>query len=277
MRTIHRVFGFFFSLAVVVAVSGESHAVEQETVIPDPCAGPSALLSLIDRPTVSDSACVVPQGIVIIEMGLQHSFLRGTGGKADNYPQAAVRAGLPGKNEFVLLPPNYTSQRLTDEGDNGWSATTLGIKHSLGYNRTWLGAVEALFTLPSGGSEFGSRGIGVAVNGIAQYSLTEQIGLSLQLGVSSQTDPSASGGGRFTSFVSILVATWQPAERLQFYGEIFGQTSTGAGRGAGYNADAGIQYLLSQSWEIDIEGGLRLTGDLGGFTHYFGVGTGFRF
>jgi hypothetical protein len=117
----------------------------------------------------------------------------------------------------------------------------------------------------------------VAFNGIAAYSLTEQTGLSLQLGVSSQTDPESSGGGRFTSFISNLVATWQPTDRLQFYGEIFGQTSTGHGQGSGYNADAGVQYLLTPSWEVDLAGGLRLTGDLGGYTHYFGAGTGFRF
>ncbi len=273
----HLVFSFLFSLAIVTAGSSEAHAADQDTVIPDPCAGPSALLSLLDRPTVSASPCVVPQGTFLLEMGFQRAFLRGTGGRADTYPQAEFRAGLPGRNEFILLPPNYVSQHLPDQDDSGWSSVTLGIKHSLGYNRTWLGAVNALFTLPSGGAEFGSHGVGVAINGIAAYSLTEQIGLSLQLGVSSQTDPSASGGGRFTSFVSNLVAAWQPASSLQFYGEIFGQTSTGAGKGAGYNFDGGVQYLLSPSWEVDLEGGLRLTGELGGFTHYFGAGMGFRF
>ena len=277
MRIMHLVFGFLLSLAVVAAVSSESYAADQDNVIPDPCAGPSAMLSLLDRPTVSASTCVVPQGAFLLEMGFQRAFLRGIGGRSDTYPQAEFRAGLPGTNEFVFLPPNYISQHLPDEDDNGWSSVTLGIKHSLGYNRTWLGAVDALFTLPSGGAAFGSHGIGVAVNGIASCSLTEQIGLSFQLGVSSQTEPSASGGGRFTSFVSNVVATWQPANSLQFYGEIFGQTTTGAGKGAGYNFDGGVQYLITPSWEVDVEGGLRLTGDLGGFTHYFGAGMGFRF
>jgi hypothetical protein len=215
---------------------------------------------------------------VVMEIGVQHATLRGQGGgTTDTYPQAVLRAGLPGRNEFVLIVPNYTTQSSADPEINGWSAATIGIKHSLGYSSAWQGAVEALFTLPSGSRAFGSRGLGAAFNGIAAYSLTEQIGLSLQLGVSSQTDPSASRGERFTSFISNIVATWQPTTRLQFYGEIFGQSSTGPGKGAGYNADSGVQYLLAPSWEIDLEGGIRLTGDLGGYTHYFGAGMGFRF
>lgn len=267
---------------LLLAALGLAYAGEQ-SVVSDPCSGPSALLALLDRPTVSDGACVVPMGRVVMEIGFQHATLRGQGGgTTDNYPQPVLRAGLPGRSEFVLLAPNYTRQVQTvpdspAETAAGLSAVTLGIKHSVGYTRSWLGAVEALFTLPSGGSAFGSRGLGVAFNGIAAYSLTEQTGLSLQLGVSSQTDPVSAGGKRFTCFISNIVATWQPTARLQFYGEIFGQSSTGPGKGAGYNADGGVQYLLTPFWEVDLEGGVRLTGDLGGYTHYIGAGMGFRF
>ena len=268
----------FVFLAVLTAACAEAHAQEQVTVIEDPCSGPSSMLALIGRPTVSDSVCVVPVGKVMMEVGFQHATLRGQGGgRTDNYPEMVLRTGLPGRNEFVLIGPNYITQNSSEGDISGWSATTIGIKHSLGYNSTWQGAVEALFTLPSGGSAFGSRGLGYTVNGIAAYSLTDQTGLSLQLGLSSQTDPSSTGGERFTSVISNLVATWQPTTRLQFFGEIFGQSKTGPGKGAGYNADGGVQYLLTPSWEVDVEGGVRLSGDLGGYTHYFGAGMGFRF
>jgi len=265
-------------LAILLAAWGRAYAAGQESVVSDPCAGPSALLALIGRPTVSDSVCVVPMGRVVMEVGFQHATSRGQGGgRTDNYPQTVLRTGLPGINEFVLIGPNYITQNSSDGDISGWSATTLGIKHSLGYNNTCQGAVEALFTLSSGSSAFGSRGLGYAVNGIAAYSLTDQFGLSLQVGVSSQTDPASAGGERFTSFISNLVATWQPTARLQFFSEIFGQSETGPGKGAGYNADGGVQYLLTPSWEVDLEGGVRLTGDLGGYTHYFGAGMGLRF
>lgn len=283
LKSIRRLFALFVLLGIL-ASPAPARAGQAETAIPDPCSGPSALLAVLDRPTVADSACAVSQGQVVLEMGYAHASLEGPGsGTSDNYPQAEVRFGLPGRNELVLLPPDYTSQRTHAAAGSpelrmsGLSAVTIGIKHELGYNRRWIGAVEALFTLPSGGDAFGSRGLGAAFSGIASYAPTDETGLSLQLGVSSQTEPKLPGGGRFTSLVSIFVATWQPSERLQFYGEIYGQTKTGPGEGAGYNADGGVQYLITPSWEIDVEEGVRLTGHLGGFTHYFGAGAGFRF
>ncbi len=263
---------------------GLVNAQEQGTEISDPCSGPSALLAILDRPTVSTSPCTVPRGRFLLEMGFQRARPRApVSGKMDNYPQTEVRIGLPGRNEFVLFPPNYNFQRTrsgpdsTTEEVSGYSALTLGFKHELGYTEQWLGAVQALFTVPSGNSAFGTKGLGVALNGMASYVLSEQVGLTIQLGISSQTDPALAGGQRFTAFISNLVVAWQPKERFQFYGEFYGQSSTGPGKGAGYNADGGIQYLITPHWEVDLEGGVRLAGDLGGFSHYFGVGMGVSF
>ncbi|MFI5293554.1 MAG: transporter [Thermodesulfovibrionales bacterium] len=267
-------------LAVVVFFSPCSYVYAEgpEVAVPNPCAGPAALLALLDGPTVSDSACVVPFGHVILETDVQRAYLRAPGGTADNYPEAELRIGLPGNNEFVFLPPNYNRQRARySPASSGLSAVTTGIKHEIGYTTKWLGAVEALFTLPSGGAAFGSQGLGAALNGILTYSLTAAIGLSLQVGVSSQTEPGLAGGRRFTSLTSNLVATWQPIPKLEFYDEIFGQTKTGPGEGAGYNMDGGIQYLITPSWEVDVEEGVRLIGNLGGFTHYHGFGLKFIF
>ncbi|MBU2818877.1 hypothetical protein HF282_15520, partial [Acidithiobacillus ferrooxidans] len=55
-------------------------AVRADDTIQNPCTGPSALLALLDRPTVSDSACVVQYGQAVLEAGYQHANLAGTGG-----------------------------------------------------------------------------------------------------------------------------------------------------------------------------------------------------
>ena len=70
-----------------------------------------------------------------------------------------------------------------------------------------------------------------------------------------------------------IVATWHPIERLRFYGEIYGQTKTASDEGAGFNFDGGVQYILYRWLEVDLAEGVRLTGNLGGFTHYFSAGT----
>jgi hypothetical protein len=283
LRTTFLVSFAAFCIFSIASLAGgrPAYAEEPEHLeIQNPCGGPSALLSLLDRPTFSDSACAVPLGKAVLELGYQHADVRGEGGgRADNYPQAEVRFGLPGRNEFKVLASNYTSQRsgIPEVASSGLSATAVGFKHELGYTSQWLGSVEAVVTLPSGNDAFGSRGLGALFSGIVAYSVTDQIGLSLQLGASSQTDPVSAGGGRFTSFNQFLTATWDPAERLQFYGEFYGQTKTSGDEGAGYNFDGGMQYLIARWWEVDLEGGVRLTGNLGGFTHYFGAGMGFLF
>ncbi|MDA8088977.1 MAG: hypothetical protein M0Z61_01955 [Nitrospiraceae bacterium] len=278
-KTISR-FSFVLALLAISAVffAGEGKAYAKDGQVeetPDPCLG---LLAILDRPTVSDSACAAPLGHAVFELGFQHADLRGSGGgTADNYPQAELRMGLPGRNEFKVLSPNYNSQSTPDGSSSGLSAASVGFKHEVGHNRNWLGSVEAILTMPSGNAAFGSRGLGAAVNGIVNYALNDEIGLSLLLGISSQTTSKLSGGDRFTSFNSDFVATWQPTERLQFYGEVFGQTSSGPGQGAGYNLDGGLQYMVTHWWEVDLEEGVRLTGNLGGFAHYYGVGSGFLF
>lgn len=273
-----RFFLYFFLLLVIPA--GVVFAEEDKTVPQDPCAGASALFSLIDRPTISDSACSVPVGRTILEMGFQHTVLRGQAGRVDIFPQAEVRFGLPGRNELFFLLPDYNRQRahdLAERTSEGLSAFSFGLKHEIGYTRKWLAAFEASIIIPSGGSDFGSDGLGGTFNGIIEYSLGKQFAFDIQLGLSSETSPASTGGKRFESFNSNIVATWQPSGRLQFYGEVYGKSSTGPGEGAGYNFDGGIQYLITRFWEIDVERGIRLTGNLSGLNNYIGAGMAFLF
>ncbi len=277
MLAILCLYAVFFPL-----ISGNANAEDGEVETSDPCsaANPSALFSLLDRPTFSDSACSVPFRHVVLESGFMRANLRGEGsGKADSYPQAEVRFGLPGRNEFKILAPNFTSQRsgTPQEAVSGLSATSIAFKHEIGYSDKWLGSVEAVLTLPSGNAVYGSRGLGTTFNGIVAYSLSAHVGLSFQLGISSLTDSVSAGGRRFMSFNQFLTATWNPIERLQLYGEIYGQTKTARSEGAGYNFDGGLQYLVTRWLEADLSAGMRLTGNLGGFTQYYGVGIGILF
>ncbi len=258
-------------LAAVMTLHGTSAAAQSPAE--DPCGGPSALLSILDRPTVGDSACVVPPQHAVLELGAQRANNR-DGSRSLNLPEAEFRFGIPGDNELVLLPPNYARQVGSGTVTSGGAATVAGVKHELGYTANWLGAVESLVTLPSGNAAFGSRGAGVAVNGIVSYSPTSNTDLSMMLGASSQTLSSQGGGGRYTSINPDFVGTWAPAQRFQFYAEIYGQSRTGPDQGMGWNADGGIQYLLAPRVEVDAEIGVGVAGKLGGFRDYVGIGLG---
>ena len=254
----------------------QSAAVKAQSPTQDPCAGPLAFLAIVDRPTVADSACVVPDGNVVLELGAQRSKNR-DGSRGFNLPEAELRFGIPGNNELVALPPNYAHQAGGGLSASGAGSTVVGVKHELGYTAKWLGAVESLVTLPSGNAAFGSAGTGVAFNGIVSYSPTSNTGLSMMLGVSTQTLSHNNGGGRYTSINPDFVATWAPADRWQLYAEIYGQSRTSPSQGMGWNADGGLQYLVTPDVEVDVEFGFKLTGKLGDFRNYVGIGLGLRF
>lgn len=243
--------------------------------IDDPCAGPSALLNIIDRPTVSDSACAVPFKKAVLELGYQYQELTHSAGHQQNFPEAEFRLGLPANSELVILLPNYIHQSTAPH--SGYAATTLGLKHEIGYTQNWLGAVEALVTLPNGSAAFGSKGMGTAVNGIVTYTFNPQFNLSLMLGGSTETQSSLNGGQRFTSINPDVVFTYSPTEKISLYGEAYGQSKTGPGENSGFNADAGVIYLLLSNVAIDLELGQRISGNLGGFNHYIGTGMSIMF
>lgn len=236
--------------------------------------GDSAFLSVIDRPTKLDSACSVPSGQVIVEIGYQYANLYG-GGTGQNYPQAELRFGLPKNNEFVVLLPNYNHQSVSPI--SGTTASVVGLKHEIGYNEHWLGAVEALTGLPTGNKDFGSNHFQPVVNGIIQYSFTPSLNVVFMFGAASYAIPPSAGGQSYFTLNPDAVLSWQASDKISIFGEIYGQTHTGPGQGSGYDSDLGILYLVTHNLTFDAEIGQRISGELGGFNNYVGVGIGVWF
>jgi hypothetical protein len=243
--------------------------------IDNPCGGASALLNIVDRPTVGDSACVVPFKQAVLELGYQYQRLTHSAGYQQNFPEVELRIGLPVNNELVLVLPNYIHQSMTPH--SGFAPTTIGIKHEIGYTEIWLAAAEALFTLPSGSTAFGSQNLGAAVNGIINYTFNSTFSLSFMFGVTSQTQSKLNGGQRFTSINPDMVLTYVLNPKINFYGEVYGQSKTGPGEGSGFNFDGGVLYLPLPNLEVDLEVGQRISGNLNGFNHYIGTGMSIAF
>lgn len=261
-------------IMILATLSGRVWAYTDLPSSNNPCRGSDALLAILDRPTVGDSTCAVHQGRIVLEAGYAYSSLYpSANGHGASYPQLELRFGLPHDNEFVFLP----AERVLSPGANGYTASVLGLKHEFDVSSAWQFAAESLVTLPSGDPNQGSAGTGVAVNGIASWSPSSTVGFSLMVGVTSDTEPTNLGGGRYTSFNPDGVVTWEFVPDLQLYAEVYGQSHTGVGQGSGYDADGGIQILLARNFELDFEAGTRLSGQLGGFSHYVGAGLGLEF
>ena len=253
--------GFVLVFAFATGVFAEA--------VSNPCQGPSALLAIVDRPNAADSACVVPAYHVETEMGYLNEQLR-FGGTEQNYPSDELRFGLPKRNELFILFPNYIHQSVWPT--SGFTQTVAGIKHQFAYKDNWLVAVEGYFSMPDGSEAFGNKELGGGGDAIVTYSLTEKFSWTLMVGATSYTNPRLAGGGRYNSFNPIFVLSYAPVDKINIYGEIYGQTKTGAGLGSGFNADAGILYLVNPNFVIDFSAGQHLSGTLDSFEHYVGAG-----
>jgi hypothetical protein len=237
----------------------------------DNCAN---LLAVLNRPTVSDSVCVVKPGQTIVELGTQYVNSYPNSGHSWNYPEMQVRFGLPGSNEFTFLAPNYID---TLNGEQGFTPWVVGGKHQFPAAGKWQYTVETYITTPTGDSDFGSQDWGLALLGIVNYNITDVFSVEFQLGLTTETTAISSGGERYNSINPDLVLAWQWFKSLQLYAEFYGQTQTAPGQGSGFNADAGIQYLPVDNIELDLEYGQRLSGELGNLARYIGAGVGLRF
>lgn len=237
-----------------------------------PCGGPNALLSLVNRPTLADSSCVVPFKSVVVESGYTNLSLIDNGNQ-EIFPQSVFRLGLPSSSEFFVLLPNFIDQSVPPY--SGLSATTMGMKRVVVANPKWVATVESVFTIPSGSVAYGSRGLGEAFNGIVNYQITSSISVNAILGISSQTQSILQGGKRFLTINPDLVLSWSK-DKLLLYGEVYAQSKTAPDQGSGVMSDAGVLYLLKNNIAVDFEVGQRISGSIGGFNHYFGTGISFQ-
>lgn len=249
-------------LLILTLLAGNTYA----EVVNDPC---TSLLALVNRPSAADAACVIPYKHVEVEMGYQNQNQLASG-RGYNIPQASFRLGLPGNNELFTLLPNYNHQTASPTA--GFSAPVIGFKHEIGYTSDWLGAVDGRLTLPTGSSAYGSDGLGAVINGIVTYSINTALSITFMLGVASQPQSYTSGGQRINSVNPDLLLSWQFDDTKSAYGEVFGQSKTGPGQGAGFNADAGMLYLLKKNLELDISVGQRISGQLSSYSNYIGAG-----
>lgn len=225
--------------------------------IPDPCTG---LLALMNRPSITGSACTVPNKQMVVEGGYQYLNLSGS---SHGYivPQAEIRVGLPNHNEFLISAPSYYHQTVAPRA--GWSAVSLSAKHEVGYNANWLGAVEGIVTLPTGSEAYGSRAVGGTVDGIVMYTVNPDLSISAILGVSSTSVEYIQQGARFTTVNPDIFANWQLNPNWQLFAELYAQTRTGPGEGAGLLTDGGFFYLVTPRVALDAEIGQRITGAWG--------------
>ncbi|MCL4468639.1 MAG: hypothetical protein M1591_06885 [Deltaproteobacteria bacterium] len=249
----------------------------------DSCAGPTALLSVLDRPTISDSVCSAKKNKVIVELGYDYQFETGNdAGTLQTLPQPEVRYGTGGNIELKLFPPNYLIRTMQTAGRTafagGFGDAGVGAKYEFGYGEKWGVAADTAVTFASGSKDFTGHSTGAIVNGIFAYNVNKDIGIGLQIGLFHLFSPIESD--QQTTLNPILVVSDQlngVTDKLQLYAECYNTIDLLHGTGIVSFADAGVQYLVFGNVELDVEAGHNLTDLPSNNTTYLGFGTGLEF
>jgi len=103
-----------------------------------------------DRPAVTNSSIVVPQGSVQFENGLTETTEQTFDG-----PQTLVRFGVASRTELRLVAPDYFGQ--TNSGAN-FGDLVAGIKQQLGPKLGFDVSLILMLSFPAGSREFSSHG-----------------------------------------------------------------------------------------------------------------------
>jgi hypothetical protein len=239
-----------------------------------PCEGQYGFLDLVNRPSIANSPCTVPNKEWVLEGGYRYKKLADMG-EAQVAPFGNLRLGLPANTEIFAISPNYTRETIFPK--SGFGPTSVGLKHVLFSKGKGMVTAYGFVTPPSGGNGFGTRRWGGYVSSILNYELTEKIGLVGEFSFTTTVEPPVNGGQRFSSFNPDFFISYNPVDYIEIFAELYGETKTGYQQGSGFIGHIGFIYLIKKNWTIDLEAGQRIYGLVLDVERFVGVGTSIKF
>jgi hypothetical protein len=207
-----------------------------------------------DRPGIGSGATVLAPGLVHLETGASLSTTDGI----DQYAigEVLVRAGVRGV-EVQLFGNSFVVQRGETPSaldEEGFQDAGVGLKVPLlrGAGDRLSLSLQGLLTAPTGADLFTADEWIGALNALADVSLGDRVGLSVNLGIEE-------GVGALDESYSVIVT---PGIAL---GNGFGVYGGWAGfftdAGDVDYGEAGLTYVPSDHVQVDVNGGWALDGD----------------
>ena len=221
-----------------------------------------------DRPDQTESATVVPRGLVQAEIG----YLFARDGDVDGYqvPGTLFRIGLGGRTELRIGHAGIVG----GDGGHGLGDSELGAKVNLIASADgWRPELAVLggLSFPTGDDGFSSDGLDPSflVSFAHELSPTMSFGYNVGAAWESSTDRP----DRNALIVYSLVLGYGLTDRLSTFLELFGDWQTTGATTTGVSADGGLTFLLTDIVQYDV----YLGGGLRGPTDDLFVGTGLSF
>lgn len=248
--------------SVLVALAGASWmapgaAYAQNRVTPD---------LVTDRPDQTESAVVVPRGVVQLELGGAHAF-DGSGADAAtrlvNLGSALLRIGVAPPLELRIGFAGW--HRAAPEGApalHGFGDLDVGAKLVVAEGAGLSPAVALIgsLTIPTGHEAFRASGPDPSFRAALAHELPGDIGLGYNLGALWTTETDLAGRESLrTDLLYTLTLGRGLTDRLGGFVEGFGLLGVGDGRPSWHALDAGFTFALRANLQLDTSAGVGLS------------------
>ena len=221
-----------------------------------------------DRPDQTESAAVVPRGLIQVETG----YLFARDGDVDGYevPGTLFRIGLGGWTELRIGHAGIVG----GQGSRGAGDSELGAKVNLiGRADGWRPELAILggLSLPTGDDGFSSDGVDPSFLVLFAHELSPRLSLGYNVGAAWES--SGDQLDRDAFIVYSLVLGVGLTDRLGTFLELFGDRQTTGTTATSVSVDGGLTFLLTDIVQLDVYVGSGLRGP----TDDVFVGTGLSF
>ena len=243
---------------------------------PAPCFAQGAEDPLAtDRPDTTETALVVPKGMVQVESG--YTYTRSGDDREHALGEVLVRVPVSKKAELRFGVPSYLWQREGGARAVGFDDAFFGAKFALSPGgKGWKKPTTALLvgtSLPTGARAFRENGLQPEAVLAASWELSPVAALSSNLGYVRAKD----GGVRFDQVFGTLSLGVSLSDKWGAFAEVFGFSKADAtGQSAKY-ADSGLTYLINNNFQLDARAGIGLNNKTGGPDYFVGAGASRRF
>lgn len=240
-----------------------------------------------DRPDFTESTDAVPRGRFQLEMGYTFTYDREKKDRVRSHtaPEFLLRAGLFEDFELRLGWEGYSWSENQFEGQTrggrsvtredwtqGSNDVSIGVKYKLFEQdglRPHFGIIGAL-SIPSGSSNVSSGDVDPVLVLLWAYDVNDWFSVAGNVGLGAPTD----GNDRFFQASSSLSAAFAVTDDVGTYVEYFGFYPNAPGSDAAHSLNAGVTYLITDNFQLDVRAGFGLNEEADDF--FTGVGFSWR-
>ena len=222
-----------------------------------------------DRPDQTESATVVPRGLIQVETGYQ--FARDDGVDGYAVPGTLVRIGLGARTELRLGHTGIVGE----EGRHGAGDSELGAKINLiEHADRWRPELALLggLSLPTGAHGFSSDGADPSFLVAFAHEIAPRLSFGYNVGAAWESSPDQPDRDAF--IVYSLALGVGLTDRLGAFLEVFGDRQVTGTIATGTSVDGGLTFLLTDIVQLDIYVGRGLRGPTDDL--FAGTGLSFR-